>query len=109
MCDDSQHPATEAGEPMPGEVREHLGAFMNIGSGGAKPGRPKSWEEATPDERIERLRDVIRSKDMAIQDLRQMVSALMSHTHGKRGELLGPIFAWGNQTISGGSSYDPLA
>ena len=72
-------------------------------------GREKTWDELTPDERIERLRDCLRSKDMAIQDLREQISRLMNHSHGRNGELLGPLYSFPGQQAMCRGGHDPLA
>lgn len=69
--------------------------------------RPRAWDELSTDEKIERLRDCLRSKDMAITSLRQEVSALMNHSHGSHGELLRPMYVLGD--VPPGLKYDPLA
>lgn len=70
--------------------------------------RMKTWDERTPDERIEVLREALRSKDMAIQDLRQQIDLLMQHRHAKDGQVVAPLYGRGAMCAPGGY-YDPLA
>lgn len=70
--------------------------------------RRKTWDECSPDEKLERLRECVRSKDMAIAELREQVARLMHHSHSQNGELLGPLYlGFENQCAS--RRYDPLA
>lgn len=70
--------------------------------------RMKTWDEMTDAEKMERLRDCLRSKDMAIRELREQVSMLLGHLHGPNGELLTRLYG-GLSSGVGYSGYDPLA
>lgn len=64
--------------------------------------RHKTWDELGLEEKVNRLRQVIRAKEMAISELREGFSTLMQHQHGKNGELLPPVYGGGmGQSQSG--------
>jgi hypothetical protein len=76
--------------------------------------RHKTWDECNTDEKMERLRECLRSKDLAIQRLQQMVANMSNHQHGERGEILVPLYGWGSLEPAAGVGgrlydYDPLA
>lgn len=101
---------TAPNPPLPEQFRslaEDLQGSLGAVSAGPRIERRKPWDELTPDERIERLRDALRSKEMAIQDLQNQLGRLMSHTHGRNGELLGPLY--GFEGMAACRRYDPLA
>ncbi len=85
---------------------QDLGLTTQGPTGCAGIGRRKKWDELTTDERIERLRECLRSKDMAVQAIREDLLRLMNHTHGAHGELLGPLH--GFPQCAELRRYDPL-
>lgn len=68
--------------------------------------RRKTWTEQTFEEKIELLRQQLRSKDFALREMREQISILMQHQHGPNGAVLAPLMRLGPPV---GSSYDPLA
>lgn len=98
--------------PVPPAASEGIAAVM----GEPYPflrgdGREKTWAECSPEERVERLRHQLRTKEMALQDLRAQVEQLFRHTHGTNGELLVPLYAHslGQCAPAGWKPFDPLA
>lgn len=81
------------------------GRYASLGN----PVRAKTWDELTPDERIERLRDALRSKDFAIQELQRQLYALSVHRHGDNGELFVPFHSSLGVASCGPYTHDPLA
>lgn len=69
--------------------------------------RRRTWDEQGLEEKVELLRQQLRSKDFALREIREQLNVLMQHQHGPNGELLAPLFRLGAQLT--GSSYDPLA
>lgn len=72
----------------------------------------KTWDECTPDERIERLRQLLGAQAREISNLHEQINLLMRHQHGAHGELLQPLY--GYPQAAGGcvgslGRYDPLA
>lgn len=60
-----------------------------------KIGRAKTWDERTPDERAEVLRDQVRGLSAELLHVRQMLEQLLGHRHGPQGELLQPLHYFG--------------
>lgn len=60
-----------------------------------KIGRAKTWNERTPDERVDVLRDHVRGLFADILHVRQMLEQLLCHRHGPQGELLRPLHYFG--------------
>lgn len=72
-------------------------------------GRQKTWDERSADEKIEQLRHVLRSKELAIATLQDQVNALSQHRHDTQsGQLMQPLYVNG-LSIRLGRGYDPLA
>lgn len=107
MQDQNENPGVSGGsgsspvDPMPADWRDRMREL-------AAEQRMKTWDECTPDERIERLREQLRTKEMAIGELRQQIDLLMRHQHGAHGELLQPLYGY-SQGMVCGPRCDPLA
>ena len=92
---------TDSMQESPGP-RAAQGSYQTLGPAR----RQKQWEAMTADERIERLREVVRSKDMSISELQAQLNALQQHQHGAQGQIMVPVYhAFGGI----GRCYDPLA
>lgn len=92
---------------MPDGMSEDLGRFAPLQQAGQAM-RRKTWDELGLEEKIERIREVLRMKEFAIGELREQLGALLSHQHGTNGELLQPVrYGMGGQGV--GRGYDPLA
>lgn len=81
------------------------GRFQQLG----ECARRKTWDERGVEEKIELLRDLLRSKDLAIKDLREQVASLMDHRHDAvTGEPTRRL--WSNcGAMPMGQFFDPLA
>lgn len=113
MPDLNEQPVAQANPPISDEqIRERVQSLGKVAAAGALLqgiGRMKTWDELTVEEKLDRLRDCLRSKDMAVQDLRAQVGALGLHQHGEGGQILVPLYNVLGQGSMGGRVYDPLA
>lgn len=92
--------------PVPKEMAEAMAQLKGL----ASARRQKTWDELTPDEKIEQLRNVLRSKELAIATLQDQVNALSQHRHDTQtGQLMAPLYLNGGPMQLGGRGYDPLA
>ena len=75
--------------------------------------REKTWDECTPEERTERLRQqvrgTIRVQSDIINNLRERISTLERHQHSHTGEVLVSVNSGRNVGMDAGRSVDPLA
>ena len=78
------------------------------------PTAPKKWDDLGIEEKLERLRAVLRASqgglERVIRGHHEVFDLLLSHAHGADGKPVSPI-SYGHGTVSGNSSqaYDPLA
>lgn len=66
------------------------------------PGRDKTWDESTSDEKIERLRGVVKAQEATIQYLGETINRLMNHSHDHNGNLVGPLWGAGPMSMEAG-------
>lgn len=57
-----------------------------------KCGREKYWNELTPDEKVERMRTILRRQTSQIEDMQRTLNLLMNHSHNPvNGKLAVPL------------------
>jgi hypothetical protein len=70
--------------------------------------RARAWDERSVEEKIELLRDLLRSKELMIRDIVEQVDALMDHRHdASTGQPVRRL--WPSVTRPTGRSFDSLA
>jgi len=72
----------------------------------------ETWDECTPDERIERLRQLLMAQANEISGMQEQINLLMRHQHGAHGELLQPLYGYpraADGCVGSLGLYDPLA
>lgn len=57
----------------------------------ARMGRRKYWSEIDANEKIERMRDVVKVQSRTISVFERLLDELMKHSHAPDGKLLRPI------------------
>lgn len=87
------------------QVGQAVGALM--GSLSNTPCRAKTWDECTPEQRMEMMRDEVRYLRRTVTDLERMVSKLKLHQHAQDGEIMVPMKRH-NDDRPLGYVYDPL-
>ena len=65
-------------------------------------GREKWWSELTDSERIERLRETVRTTAETVSCLYGKIDDLMRHVHGPNGDVLGSL-RYNYGTVSSGA------
>lgn len=83
-----------------------MGQEAGLLGGFAKANRRKTWDDYTDDERIQALRDEVRSLRDIVRELTATVYALQHHEHGAKGDVLVRLASPTGHAVSG--RYDPL-
>lgn len=88
---------------MTGEYREKTPKPLPSAADVAASAKP--FAELTADERVERLRLVVRGQDRQLAELRAICHTLMRHQHGADGRMVVPVVFGGG--TDGGQDPDP--
>ncbi len=79
-----------------------LGEVKPISEHGAQAYRQKFWSELTIEEKVERMREVMKQKDQMISELWRVVEQLKVHTHAHHdGRILYDLGQRGYGMLSG--------
>lgn len=79
-------------------------ANMNL----AGPCRVKTWDERTPDERMEMMREEVRYLCRQLTDLQKSARKMKFHQHAQDGSLMVPLSNRDDEDGPRGYFYDPL-
>lgn len=84
-----------------GAVAGQLGTFD-------KACRVKTWDECTPEQRMDMLRQEARYLRRTVEDLQRTLRKLQAHQHGQDGKIMVPLNDRNDEDRPRGYFYDPL-
>ena len=74
----------------------------------AGPVRVKTWDESTPEQRMEMMREEVRWLRRIVTDLERVARKMSSHEHTPHGGLVVPLRDRNDEDRPRGYFYDPL-
>lgn len=92
----------EAAEQASGAI---AGAML---SNMSQPMRQKTWDECTPEQRMEMMREEVRYLRRMVTDLQGAVRKLTAHQHAQDGAIMVPMKNRDDDDAPRGYFYDPL-
>lgn len=94
----------EAAQQESGPVGMALGNL----SGANTPMRQKTWDECTPEQRMEMMREEVRYLRRSVTGLEGSIRKLKAHQHAQDGSLMVPMKNRDDDDRPRGYFYDPL-
>ena len=72
------------------------------------PMRAKTWDESTPEQRMEMMREEVRYLRRMVTDLQRDARKMSAHHHAQDGSLMVPLRDRNDEDRPRGYFYDPL-